>query len=147
MEHDEFLQRVTSNIKAPNKDLEAKVNEFRGICSYLSGQYDEDDSYAELRKHIESYEQGREETNRLFYMALPPGVFIPVSQRLKKLCYPKKGVARIIVGLSLSETVCSNSPCFNDTIRLRNRLERIWKARGSYIGLLHPTGGKMKPSG
>ena len=97
MEHEDFLQRVTSNIKTSTQELEAKLKEFRSICSYLSGQYDEDDSYSELRKYLESHEKGREETNRLFYMALPPGVFIPVSQRLKKFCYPKKGAARIIV--------------------------------------------------
>lgn len=97
IEHDDFLERVTSNIKTPTKELETKLNEFRSICSYVSGQYDKDDSYAELRKHLEGHENGRDETNRLFYMALPPGVFIPVSQRLKRLCYPKNGVARIIV--------------------------------------------------
>jgi len=30
-------------------------------------------------------------------MALPPSVFIPVSQHLKKICYPKDGIARVIV--------------------------------------------------
>ena len=30
-------------------------------------------------------------------MALPPNVFTPVAQHLKKLVYPEKGVARLIV--------------------------------------------------
>jgi glucose-6-phosphate 1-dehydrogenase len=30
-------------------------------------------------------------------MALPPEVFIPVSQNLKKWVYPEKGIARLIV--------------------------------------------------
>lgn len=122
MEHEEFLERVTSNIKAPTKELETKLKEFRSVCSYLSGQYDEDESYSELRKHIESHEKGREETNRLFYMALPPGVFIPVSQRLKKFCYPEKGAARIIVRFLY---VSENNLFTQQYFRSRNRLGRI----------------------
>ena len=30
-------------------------------------------------------------------MALPPNVFIPVAQHLKKLVYPEQGIARLIV--------------------------------------------------
>ena len=44
-------------------------------------------------------EKGRQskEQNRVFYMALPPSVFITVSEQLKRNCYPKSGLARIIV--------------------------------------------------
>jgi glucose-6-phosphate 1-dehydrogenase len=35
--------------------------------------------------------------NRIFYMALPPNVFTPVAQGLKKNVYPEKGIARLIV--------------------------------------------------
>ena len=34
---------------------------------------------------------------RIFYMALPPNVFTPVAQGLKKNVYPEKGIARLIV--------------------------------------------------
>jgi len=30
-------------------------------------------------------------------MALPPNVFTPVAQHLKKLVYPEQGIARLIV--------------------------------------------------
>ena len=99
MDHEEFLKRVKSYIKTPTKDMEQQLQDFCSVCTYVSGQYDKDESFVELRKHLEELEKGREEANRVFYMALPPSVFTTVSQHLKKNCYPKSGIARIIVGL------------------------------------------------
>lgn len=98
MDRDEYLKRVKSSIKTPTKEMEEQLTEFCELCTYVSGQYDQDESFVELRKHMEELEQGRTEHNRVFYMALPPSVFIPVSQHLKKLCYPENGLARLIVG-------------------------------------------------
>lgn len=99
MDHEEFLKRVKSYIKTPTKDMEQQLKEFTEICSYVSGQYDKDESFQELEKHLQELEQGRKEQNRVFYMALPPSVFTTVSQHLKKNCYPKGGIARIIVSI------------------------------------------------
>lgn len=97
MDHEEYLKRVKSYIKTPTKDLEQQLDEFCKMCTYISGQYDQDDSFHQLNKHLEELEQGREENHRLFYMALPPSVFTVVSQHLKRCCYPKNGIARVIV--------------------------------------------------
>ncbi|KAF2666454.1 glucose-6-phosphate 1-dehydrogenase [Microthyrium microscopicum] len=97
MDHEEYLKRVKSNIKTPTPEMEHQLDDFLELCTYIAGQYDQDDSFQNLLKHLEELEGGREETNRVFYMALPPSVFIPVSQHLKRNCYPKKGIARIIV--------------------------------------------------
>ena len=99
MDREEYLKRVKSYIKVPTQDMEDQLEDFCKSCSYISGQYDQDESFVNLKKHLEELENGREETNRIFYMALPPSVFITVSQHLKKVCYPKNGIARIIVGL------------------------------------------------
>ena len=98
MDHEEYLKRVKSYIKTPTKDMEQQLHEFCDICTYVSGQYDKDESFEQLEKHLVEIEKGRKETNRVFYMALPPSVFTTVSQHLKKCCYPKNGIARIIVG-------------------------------------------------
>lgn len=97
MDHEEFLKRVKSYIKTPTKELEKQLEEFVGFCSYVSGQYDKDESFIELEKHLGELEQGRKENNRIFYMALPPSVFITVSQHLKRNNYPKNGISRVIV--------------------------------------------------
>ncbi|KAI9731491.1 MAG: Glucose-6-phosphate 1-dehydrogenase [Cirrosporium novae-zelandiae] len=97
MDHDEFLRRVRSYIKTPTKEMEEQLDSFCKLCTYVSGQYDKDESFHVLTKHLEDLENGKKEDNRVFYMALPPSVFITVSQHLKRNCYPKKGIARIIV--------------------------------------------------
>lgn len=97
MDRAEYIRRVRSYIKVPSKEVEDQLTGFCDICSYISGQYDQDDSFVVLNKHLEELEQGKKEQNRVFYMALPPSVFITVSEHLKKNCYPKNGIARIIV--------------------------------------------------
>ena len=97
MDHEEYLKRVRSYIKTPTKEMQDQLDEFCNFCTYISGQYDQDESFVNLRKHIEDIEKGRKETHRVFYMALPPSVFITVSQHLKRNCYPSKGIARVIV--------------------------------------------------
>lgn len=103
MDHEEYLRRIKSYIKTPTKDIEQQLEDFASLCTYVSGQYDRDESFTQLNKHLEELEKGRPETNRLFYMALPPSVFTIVSQHLKKCCYPSKGIARVIVGSPVPE--------------------------------------------
>ena len=120
MDHEEFLKRVKSSIKTPTKDMEQQLAEFTAICSYVSGQYDKDESFVQLREHIEELEKGRKEQNRVFYMALPPSVFTTVSQHLKKNCYPKSGLARIIVSRDSEYRECSAN-------RVQIGREAVWK--------------------
>ena len=130
MDREEYLKRVKSYIKTPTKEMEEQLNEFCELCTYISGQYDQDDSFVNLRKHLEELEKGREETNRVFYMALPPSVFIPVSQHLKKICYPEKGIARVIVSSTLGQQfrLAADSLNFN---RSRSHSARTFLALGS----------------
>ena len=104
MDHEEFIKRVKSYIKTPTKDMEKQLDEFVGLCTYISGQYDRDDSFYNLDNHLKEIEKDRKEGNRLFYMALPPSVFTIVSQHLKKCCYPTKGIARVIVSQASEES-------------------------------------------
>lgn len=99
MDHDEFIKRVKSHIKTPTKEMEEQLAEFEKMCSYISGQYDQDESFQNLEKHLKELEKDQKENNRIFYMALPPSVFTTVSQHLKKNNYPKNGIVRLIVCL------------------------------------------------
>lgn len=101
MDEAEFHRRLVSHISTPNDDpdLTSKVDRFKAISSYVAGDYEDDKAYQELTKKIEEIESKYEnkERNRLFYMALPPSVFLPVAKGLKKNCYTTEGVIRVIV--------------------------------------------------
>ena len=120
MDHEEYLRRVKSYIKTPTKEIEEQLQQFEKLASYISGQYDKDESFEVLRKHLEELEEGRSETNRVFYMALPPSVFSSVSDHLKKICYPKNGIARIIVEKPFGKDLQSSRD-------LQRALEPNWK--------------------
>lgn len=120
MDHEEFLRRVKSNIKTPTREMEDQLVQFTKICSYTSGQYDQDDSFIALNNHIEKLESGRKEQNRVFYMALPPSVFIPVQEHLKRNCYPRKGLARVIVEKPFGKDLSSSR-------ELEKALKPNWK--------------------
>lgn len=97
MDHSEYLRRVRSYIKVPTREIEEQLNAFCNICTYYAGQYDKDESFQGLEKHLAEVEKGQKRQNRVFYMALPPTVFITVSQHLRRNNYPKNGVARVFV--------------------------------------------------
>lgn len=120
MDREEFLKRVKSSIKTPTKEIEGQLKEFLEICTYVSGQYDQDESFVQLREHLEDLEKGKKEHNRVFYMALPPSVFTVVSQKLKKNCYPKSGISRIIVEKPFGKDLESSR-------QLQKDLEPNWK--------------------
>jgi glucose-6-phosphate 1-dehydrogenase len=136
MDHEEYLKRVKSYIKTPTKDMEQQLQEFCDICTYVSGQYDKDESFVELEKHLKELEKGRKESNRVFYMALPPSVFTTVSQHLKKNNYPKNGIARIIVRGSLQRDIMTLMLEY----RSRSHSERILAVPASCRRPSSPTG-------
>ncbi|KAF8238693.1 glucose-6-P dehydrogenase [Tricholoma matsutake] len=102
MDREEFYKRETSYIKLPEDDPHASttLKEFTDLSSYIAGDYEDGAAFDELNKHIEELESRYQskERNRIFYLALPPSVFVPVSKNLKEHCYVKTaGINRIIV--------------------------------------------------
>ncbi|KAI7871494.1 glucose-6-phosphate dehydrogenase [Spinellus fusiger] len=98
MQHEEYIERITHYIKTEDNE---KLDGFKAITSYVSGQYDKDEAWLNLNQEIEKSEAEREiktgAQHRIFYMALPPSVFVPVAKGLKKNVYGKRGLNRIIV--------------------------------------------------
>ncbi|KAI7899665.1 glucose-6-phosphate dehydrogenase [Cokeromyces recurvatus] len=103
MDHDQFIERVTQYIKRTKTvdEGERKLEEFKKILTYLPGHYDEDASFIKLDEAIHESEEERGiemgKRHRVFYMALPPSVFIPVAKGLKKNVYAKEGLNRIVI--------------------------------------------------
>ncbi|KAI0269156.1 glucose-6-P dehydrogenase [Gloeopeniophorella convolvens] len=100
MDETEFHKRATQYIKNPGDDAgtAAKIEEFKKISTYISGGYEDGESFDVLEKHLAEIESSykSKERNRVFYLALPPSVFIPVAKNVKEHNYTS-GVNRIIV--------------------------------------------------
>ena len=63
----------------------SKLEEFFVRNSYVAGQYDDAASYERLNSHINALHQGTQ-TNRLFYLALPPTVYEAVTKNIHETC-------------------------------------------------------------
>uniref|UniRef100_A0A7N5P455 Glucose-6-phosphate 1-dehydrogenase n=1 Tax=Ailuropoda melanoleuca TaxID=9646 RepID=A0A7N5P455_AILME len=73
-----------------------KLEEFFARNSYVAGQYDDTASYERLNSHMNALHQGPQ-TNRLFYLALPPTVYEAVTKNIHETCMSQTGWNRVIV--------------------------------------------------
>ncbi|GAB4839736.1 Glucose-6-phosphate 1-dehydrogenase [Ancistrocladus abbreviatus] len=73
-----------------------KMEEFLKRCFYHSGQYDRLQDFAELDKKLGEQEAGRV-SNRLFYLSIPPNVFIDVVGCASFSASSANGWTRVIV--------------------------------------------------
>ncbi|KAG9292869.1 hypothetical protein G9A89_016231 [Geosiphon pyriformis] len=94
----QFHERISAYLKTPLEGNNQKIPEFLKICTYISGSYDNDEDYQRLNKAIVEIEGNQDvDKNRVFYMALPPSVFVAVATGIKKNVYSKRGINRLIV--------------------------------------------------
>lgn len=96
---EDFEKRITSYIKLKSEEEQETLSRFLTLCTYVSGSYDQDQDFQRLMSHMNELEKGVEERLRhhIFYMALPPSVFVPVASGLKKNCYSTNGINRLVV--------------------------------------------------
>lgn len=97
---DDLKEKIKPHLKKPNgAEDDQKVEKFLSLVSYVAGPYDSDEGYLELKEAIELYEKENsvQEPHRLFYLALPPSVFVTVANQIKKLVYAANGITRVIV--------------------------------------------------
>lgn len=100
MDDAEYHKRITSYLKNVDDDEgKTALEEFKKLSSYVAGGYEDDASFQNLNKSLEAIESKYESgvAHRLFYLALPPSVFIPVAKHLKVNNYSRRGLNRIIV--------------------------------------------------
>lgn len=97
---EELRERIRGHLKKTNgKEDDAKEDQFFKMITYVSGAYDADEGYLSLKKTIEDFEKSKNisEPHRLFYLALPPSVFLSVAKNIKKIVYANNGITRVIV--------------------------------------------------
>ncbi len=98
-----FRARVAEHLTcryAPGESCGDKVVAFLARCHYTAGQYDSADAFLDLYQAMQAI-QGDGPANRIFYMAVPPSIFLDVAEALGNAglvaCEPHRGWSRIVV--------------------------------------------------
>ncbi|KAK4488744.1 hypothetical protein RD792_004527 [Penstemon davidsonii] len=73
-----------------------KMEEFLSRCFYQSGQYDSEENFEELDKKLKEHETGRV-SNRLFYLSIPPNIFVNAVKCATLSATSANGWTRVIV--------------------------------------------------
>lgn len=80
----EFREQVTEHLTCryvPGESCADRMEEFLGRCHYRSGDYGSPDSFLDLYELMREIEGG-ETTNRFYYLAIPPSVFLDVVRAI-----------------------------------------------------------------
>ncbi|KAK6784797.1 hypothetical protein RDI58_018252 [Solanum bulbocastanum] len=78
------------------ENCDAKMEHFLGRCFYHSGQYNSEDDFAELDYKLKEME-GCRVSNRLFYLSIPPNIFVDVVRCASLKASSTNGWTRVIV--------------------------------------------------
>ncbi|MBA0711723.1 hypothetical protein Golax_010874, partial [Gossypium laxum] len=73
-----------------------KMDQFLKRCFYHSGQYDSEENFAQLDKKLKKHEGGRV-SNRLFYLSIPPNIFVEAVKCASSSASSGNGWTRVIV--------------------------------------------------
>jgi glucose-6-phosphate 1-dehydrogenase len=86
MTDESFRGRVQNALKSHARGAAAQagpLSQFLSAFHYMTIRYDEDESYRALSARLEELDKTRRTRgNRVFYLSLPPGLYVPVVQRL-----------------------------------------------------------------
>ncbi|GAB4828565.1 Glucose-6-phosphate 1-dehydrogenase, variant 2 [Ancistrocladus abbreviatus] len=97
---DEELRNMVSKTLScridKRENCSEKMEEFLKRCFYHSGQYDSLQDFAELDKKLRVHEAGRI-SNRLFYLSIPPNIFIDAVRCASFSASSANGWTRVIV--------------------------------------------------
>lgn len=80
----EFRQKITEHLTcryAPGESCADRMDEFLDKCRYVAGSYGSRDSLLNLYQQMAEAEGGQP-TNRFYYLAIPPSIFLDVAHAL-----------------------------------------------------------------
>lgn len=103
MSHEAFRQMIGEHLTCryvPNSRCEDRMAEFLGCCFYQDGRYDSSESVLDLYRLMREQE-GPVRVNRMFYLAVPPVVFLDVARALGNAglveCGGREGWSRMVI--------------------------------------------------
>ncbi|KAJ6873960.1 glucose-6-phosphate 1-dehydrogenase 1 [Populus alba x Populus x berolinensis] len=78
------------------ENCEDKMDQFLKRCFYHAGQYDSEGDFSELDSKLKEKEAGKV-SNRLFYLSIPPNIFVDVVRSASLRASSLSGWTRVIV--------------------------------------------------
>eukprot|EP01121_Diplochlamys_sp_Union-15-3_P021786 TRINITY_DN9009_c0_g1_i1.p1 TRINITY_DN9009_c0_g1~~TRINITY_DN9009_c0_g1_i1.p1 ORF type:complete len:536 (-),score=102.65 TRINITY_DN9009_c0_g1_i1:72-1679(-) len=96
MDPAKFKHHITQNLKGSSENKE----KFASSAHYVAGNYNSLDDFQKLSDEISNFEKKLHpgaSSNRVFYMALPPVVFVDAAKAIKSKALSKSGWNRVIV--------------------------------------------------
>jgi glucose-6-phosphate 1-dehydrogenase len=121
----EQLRGKCAGTVKPKEGEEEELEKFWKANHYVAGSYDTKRDFELLAQEMAAVEKGQ--NNRLFYLALPPSVFKPVTSMLKEACMSTKGWTRVIVEKPFGKDSASSADLSNHLMKLftEDQLYRI----------------------
>ncbi|EFA81744.1 glucose 6-phosphate-1-dehydrogenase [Heterostelium album PN500] len=116
IELSEFRKKIGSYLKGD----ENKKKAFLDLCFYHSGAYDKKEAYDEFNKILVDAESKmvKGSNNRLFYMAIPPSIFIDVAKGIKGSLISSSGWSRVIVEKPFGRDLASSRELISELKKL-----------------------------
>jgi glucose-6-phosphate 1-dehydrogenase len=103
MTHEAFRQMASEHLTCryvPHSRCEDRMAEFLSRCYYQEGQYDLADSLLDLYRALRT-EEGSVRAQRMFYLAVPPAVFLGVARAIGNAglveCGGGEGWSRVVI--------------------------------------------------
>lgn len=107
----EFQEEIRKGISENRPSVQGSLpalEEFLEHCYYRRGEYDSKKDFHILDQAMTSHVKGRT-CNRIFYLSVPPSVFIPASKMVKHNSSPKPGFTRLIVEKPFGKDLTSSN--------------------------------------
>jgi glucose-6-phosphate 1-dehydrogenase len=79
-----FRERIVEHLTcryAPGESCQEQMSAFLERCFYVPGHYDSRDAFLDLYQVMQREEEGTP-TNRIFYLAIPPSIFLDVAKAI-----------------------------------------------------------------
>ena len=99
MSNEQFHERIIEKLTCRTIDREncqKSIETFLQCCSYISGDYDNAEDFIRLNNYLTTLEQS-DQSNRLFYFAVPSTIFLNCGKMISKYCQVVGGWNRAIM--------------------------------------------------
>lgn len=133
---DEQFREVIARTLACRVDAKERcadaMDRFLSKCYYQAGAYDTPAGYQELDRRMTSLEADLPRANRMFFLSIPPNVFIPAAGGAADHCSSKTGWTRVIVEKPFGRDSASSKE-LSDGLACHLREEQIYRI-DHYLG-------------